>query len=161
MKRLSRAEKRVLCSIQSAYLGQFAPCIIATGGLLPCVRSPKSPCSIFNLIFSVTARWGSFIVILQKNNISTQIIIMQRREEKKKNNLRTCWRGENTQELSSEACLPLPAPRRGRPESNSFLRRIMQHQPQLPSYVASFFLRTFCLVMHTPLRGAGTMCRGF
>ncbi|OPJ67884.1 hypothetical protein AV530_002086 [Patagioenas fasciata monilis] len=56
MKRLSRTENRIFCSIQSAYLGQFAPCIIATGGLLPCVRSPKSPCSIFNLIFSLTAR---------------------------------------------------------------------------------------------------------
>lgn len=83
MERLSHREC-VLCSAHSPYLGQFAARVPVTRGLLPCVHSPKPPCSIFNLIFSVTARWGSFIAIFHKNNISIQITIMQKREKKKR-----------------------------------------------------------------------------
>lgn len=36
-------------------------------------RSPKTPCSIFNLISFVTLRWGSFIDIFYKNSISENI----------------------------------------------------------------------------------------
>lgn len=53
-------------------------------------------------------------------------------------------------ELSSEACLPLLAPRQGSQESNSFLRR------KTTAAIPSFFC-TFSLVMHTPLREAGTI----
>lgn len=108
--RLSGPEKHTLCSIPSPYLGQFAPCITATGGSLPCVRSPIFPCSIFNLILCVTARRGSFRAIFHKSSIPVQIIIMQK-EKKIKKNQRSCWRGENRPGSSSETCLPLPAPR--------------------------------------------------
>lgn len=82
--RLFGPEKHTLCSIPSPYLGQFCPCITATGGSLPCVRSPIFPCSIFNLILCVTARRGSFRAIFHKSSIPVQIIITQKEKKLKR-----------------------------------------------------------------------------